>query len=104
MNLMEKYRNKMSINAQCKNEASSTNTKGTLPKYTLIYSRLIDDFLLVTESDRDARTLRDSGILDAVYSHREVKELEGLPPESIKAHHLIKRTFPGSIIEKGQRN
>ncbi len=83
-------------------EPCEESAHGTaLPKYTIIYSLFIDDYLLATESDRDAQALRASGILDAVYSHREVKELEKLPSVSIKAHHLIKKIFPGSAIVKG---
>jgi hypothetical protein len=70
--------------------------------YTIFYSGFLKDCFLFTKSDRDAQELRDSGILDVVYSHREVKELVGLPPESIKAHHLIKKSFLKSTIETGE--
>ncbi len=77
-------------------------TKGAgIPPYTIFYDYFLDDCFLFTKLDEDAQALRDRGILDVVYSHREVKELEGLAPESIKAHHLIKKVLLKSVIEKG---
>ena len=74
--------------------------KRTGKPFLLFYDRGIADYFLFTETDEDARALRDGGILDVVFSHREIKELEGLPPESIKAHFLIKKAFLKSNIEK----
>ncbi len=83
-------------------KARTAPDKGREQRYTFIYDHgILNDHFLFTKTDEEAQALRDSGILDPVYSHREVKELEGLTPESIKAHHLIKKTFQGSIIEKG---
>lgn len=74
--------------------------EGGIP-YIIFYSGFLKDCFLFTKTDKDAQALRDSGILDVVYSHREVKELEGLPPVSIKAHHMIKKAFLKSTVEKG---
>jgi len=70
--------------------------------YTVFYDHgILQDYFLFVKTDEEAQALRDTGILDPVYSHREIKELIGLPPESLRAHHLIKKTLPGSVIEKG---
>ncbi len=74
----------------------------TLPPYRIIRSKILGDNLLLANSDEDAQALRESGIQGVAYSLREAQELKGLPPESLRAHHLIKRVFPGSMIEKGQ--
>jgi len=71
--------------------------------YTIFYSGFLKDCFLFTKADGDAQALRDSGILDVVYSLREVRELAGLPQESIKAHHMIKKAFLKSNIEKGYK-
>jgi len=73
--------------------------KGTGKQFLLFYDRGIDDYFVFTETDEDAQALRDGGMLDVVYSHREIKQLEGLPPESIKAHFLIKKAFLKSKID-----
>lgn len=73
---------------------------GPLPSFRAIASKVVNDTVYLTDTDESAAVLSLAGI-KGVYSAREVKELRGLSPESLIAHHLIKKTFPGSAIEKG---
>ncbi len=45
--------------------------------------------------------MKDSGCQDLIFSHQEIKSMENLTQESIKAHFMIKKTFPYSTIEQG---
>ena len=71
--------------------------KPPLPAYKIIYSRILDDFLLLVDTDKDKAALEASGIKDVIYTHAEVQEIEGLPEDSIRAHHKIKKAFPSRI-------
>ena len=73
---------------------------GPLPSYKEIQSKVVNDAVYLTDTDEDAAILTSAG-LRGVYSAREVGELKRLSPESIRVHHLVKKTFPGSVIEKG---
>ncbi len=87
MNLMDKYRNKT--------KAGEQSTQGTVPDpiapqkaparlpYTIIYSRILDDFLLLVATDEDRDTLQAQGVVDTIYTYDE-----------------IKRVFPGSKVEE----
>lgn len=68
--------------------------------YTIIYSRMLDDFLLLVATNQDRDILLAQGVEDTIYTSAEIQKLKGLPPESIKAHHAIKKTSPGSRIEE----
>ncbi len=96
------FQGRKSTDQHCEDGNLPKRAEGAGIPYTIFYSGFLKDCFLFTKSDGDAQALRDSGILDGVYSHREVKELEGLPPESIKAHHMIKKAFLKSRIE-GER-
>lgn len=74
---------------------------GPLPAYRVIQSKVVNDTVYLTDTDESVAILTRAGIR-GVYSAREVGELKGLSQESLIAHHLIKKTFPGSVIEKGQ--
>jgi len=68
--------------------------------YEIVYSPILDDCLLLTDTDESVQALKDTGIeWDIIYSMREVKELEDLPPESLRAYHMIKKVFPDSKIK-----
>lgn len=71
-----------------------------LPPYRMIRSKVVNDVVYLTDTDENAAVLTVAGIR-GVYSAREVGEIRGLSQESLIAHHLIKKTFPGSVIEKG---
>ncbi len=72
-----------------------------LPTYKIILSKVVNDTVLLANSDEDADLLRQSGILEAVYSPREIAELKKLQPEGVKAYHLTKKVFPKASIEIG---
>jgi len=81
------------------NSAVQKEDIGKPIKYTLFYDHgILQDSFLFVKTDEEAQALRNSGVLDAVYSHREIKGLMGLPPESLRAHHAIKKAFPNSTI------
>lgn len=98
MNLMEKYQGKQGV--QPKPEPIKEQGKAPLPKYTLIYSHILNDYLLLTGTDKDRDRLIDSGIEEVIYTRDEIPKLEGLSPESLRAQHEIKRAFPRSRIEE----
>ncbi len=99
MNLMEKCQAKRTRMKGPAQESPEIEAR-TLPAYRVIRSKVVNDTVYLTDTDESAAVLTAAGIRP-VYSAREVGELRGLSQESLRAHHLVKKTFPGSIIEKG---
>lgn len=73
---------------------------GPLPSYKIIQSKVVNDTVYVTDTDENAAVLTRAGIR-GIYSAREVGELKGSAQASLIAYHLIKKTFPDSVIVKG---
>jgi hypothetical protein len=98
MNLMDKYQKKAS-----KTPPESKGRGIPFPPpcgYVIIYSRILNDYLLLTDTESRADALRAGGIEEPIYTAEEIKRLDGLPPESIRAHYLIKKTFPSKIEDE----
>jgi hypothetical protein len=101
MNLMDKYQKKaVKIHAESQGKVVGPWTPPPCG-YLIIYSHIPDDFLLVTDTENRAGALRAQGIEDAINTVGDIEMLKELSPESLKAHQLIKKICPGSVIEKG---
>ncbi len=71
------------------------------PRYTIIYSKVLDDCLLLVETDKDRDILFAQGTTgDVIFTHDEIKLLKGQPFETARANFMIKKTFPSSKIEE----
>ncbi len=92
MNLMEKYLKKQ--NARHGSQEPSQ-------KSVFVYSRILDDVLLIVADDQEAAALRTEGATKPIYRQEEIPRLKGLSPESLKAIHSIKRVFPEAKVEDG---
>jgi hypothetical protein len=68
-----------------------------------IYSKILDCYLWIVETDQDMNSLRDQGVTEAIYTNDEVKELQKLSREDLKAIHEVKETFKHSKIEAVSR-
>ena len=107
MNFTEKYKNrKAGIVAHSLDRSpleapteggNPSPAKPTLPANRIIYSRILDDFLLLVDTDKDKAALEASGVKDVIYTHAEIQELDGLPEDGIRAHHKIKKAFPSRV-------
>ncbi len=64
-----------------------------------IYSKILDDFLWIVANEKDLRDLIAEGVQDAIYIHNDIKQLEAISKEGLKAIHKIKKAFPGATIE-----
>ena len=74
--------------------------QGFTPKdYRIIYSRILNDFLLIVDISEQAEALQRRGVKDVIYTAQEIHELKDFPEVSVKAVHMIKKSFPGARIE-----
>ncbi len=64
-----------------------------------IYSKILDDFLWIVANEKELRDLIAEGVQDAIYIHNDIKQLEAISKEGLKAIHKIKKAFPGATIE-----
>jgi hypothetical protein len=39
-------------------------------------------------------------VVDAIYTHDEIRKLRGMPKEALEVNHQAKELFPGSIIRE----
>ncbi len=79
-----------------------SSPKGETRKpYTIIYSSVLSDLLLLVDADEEAETLRRRGIEDVIYTASEVHALKGKTAEEIRAVHRIKKVFLSAKIEAG---
>lgn len=101
-NLMEKYRNKPiePVRTEKVKQGYQTQDGRFIPFLVISYPAL-NDCLLLVDTDAEAEAMKDAGVIDVIFSRREIEEIKNLPPESIKAHFMIKKTFTKSTIEKG---
>jgi hypothetical protein len=65
-----------------------------------IYSKILQAYLWVVDTDQDMHTLRSSGITEAIYTPDEIPKLKGLDKDTLKEIHQIKATFPESSIKE----
>ena len=65
-----------------------------------IYSEILNSFLWVVETDKNAEALRASGVTEPVYTGAEITELKKIKPnkEYLEALHNIKAVFPQAAI------
>ena len=68
--------------------------------YTIIYSRLLDDCLLLVRTKEQAEVLRRQGVEGVIYTGDEVQALKGKTPEQIDACHRVKKAFLGGQVIK----
>jgi len=69
-----------------------------------VYSEILQAYLWIVDTDQDMHSLRSQGITEAIYSADEIKKLEGMERDSLKAIHQIKEVFPESSIEEANRH
>jgi hypothetical protein len=69
------------------------------PSYQIINAKLVNDCFLLVETEQEAEALRSAGILDVIYTVKEIKQLKGLDEARLKAYHLTKKVFPQADIE-----
>lgn len=68
--------------------------------YLIFYEpEILGDAFLLTDTEARAEVLRESGIVDVIYTSKEMRRLVGLSPDALRACHVIKKNFPGSKIE-----
>lgn len=63
-----------------------------------IYSELLGCCLWVVTDEKDMKTLRNEGITEPIYTHREITELKKLPKGDIKEIHKVKQVFPDAKV------
>src|SRR4030067_1489110 len=65
-----------------------------------VYSEILEAYLWVVDTDQDMHCLRSHGVAEAIYTHREIRELKKLSEEDLKAIHIVKEVFPESTVEE----
>lgn len=63
-----------------------------------MWSEVLQCFLWVVPDRDEAKALRDSGALDVVYTHDEIRALKGSTPEHLRAVHAARLEFPDSTV------
>lgn len=82
----------------------SLTKEETRKPYTIIYSRLLDDFLLLVNTDEQSEALRRQGVEDVIYTGSEVQNLRGKTQDEIRAFHKVKKAFPsGRVTRSGKQ-
>ncbi len=70
-----------------------------------IYSKILEDYLWLVATDKEMRELVAEGIKDAIYTHDDIKKLEGMSKDGLRKINIIKKVLPGSTVEEiGQKN
>jgi hypothetical protein len=65
-----------------------------------IYSKLLGEEIWMVADQVDLHSLASEGVLEAIYIGWEIILLKEMSKEIVKAVHLTKKTFRGSIIAK----
>jgi hypothetical protein len=65
-----------------------------------IYSKILQAYLWVVDTDQDMHTLRSRGNTEAIYTHDEIPKLKGLDKDALKGIQKVKEVFENSIIEE----
>ncbi len=89
----------MKIDHEKPEQPSLSQENASLPNYTVIFSHIFADCLLLVKTDEDRDVLRENGIEDVIFTHEEIKHLKGLPPDRIADLFRIKKVFPNCQIE-----
>jgi len=66
--------------------------------YTMIYSHLLKDSLLLVRTDEQAAALRRQGVEDVIYTAAEVQALKGKTPDEIRSVHAVKKAFTSGVV------
>ncbi len=68
-----------------------------------VYSDILQTTLWIVDTAQDMGNLRSQGIKKAIYSHDEIKKLNGLSKDSLKEIHKVKEVFENSKVEEISR-
>ncbi len=111
MDLMEKYRNIL-IGSEIREHSLSSSRVVALasgekerqpswiPKYTIIYSHLLDDCLLLVRTEAEADALRRQGVEDVIYTAAEVQALKDKSRGQVAACHNAKKIYPDAKVSE----
>lgn len=65
-----------------------------------IYSKILETYLWVVETDQDLHSLKSQGVAGAIYTGEEIQKLKGLGKDSLKEIHKVKEVFENSKVEQ----
>jgi hypothetical protein len=68
-----------------------------------IYSKILQAYLWVVETDEDVWALKNEGTTDPIYTADEVRKLKGISKEGLKRVHKVKEVFDGSKVKDVQK-
>lgn len=94
------HRNRPENNIETDGFQVSMPMEETGKPYKVVYSKLLDDIILVVDTDEQADAMRQRGVLDVIYTTAEALSLKGMTPDEIRAIHIIKKTFPRARSER----
>ena len=63
-----------------------------------IYSKTLQAYLWVVDTDEDMCALRKGGDSEPIYTSDEIRTLKGISKEGLKRVHKIKEVFEGSKV------
>lgn len=69
-----------------------------------IYSDILGCHLWIVPTLQDLDALKTEGVKDPVYTHDEIRNLKGTPPELLKAVNDAKGVFPGGQVKDAGRH
>jgi len=68
-----------------------------------VYSKILQVFLWVVETDEDMKDLRGKNITEPIYTADEIRKLRGIDREDLKKVHRVKEVFENSKVEDFQQ-
>jgi len=68
-----------------------------------VYSKILQVFLWVVDTDEDMKSLRDRSITEPIYTTDEIRKLKGIDREDLKKIHRVKEVFENSKVEDFQQ-
>ncbi len=98
MDLMKKYLSRVKVNDS---KSDTRQEKGHVVKNQKaykIYSKILDDFLWLVATDEEMQKLIIKGIKEPIYTHNDIKTMDGISKETLRKIHTVKRVFPGSTV------
>jgi len=68
-----------------------------------VYSKILQVFLWVVETDEDMKDLRGKNITEPIYTADEIRKFKGIDREDLKKVHRVKQVFENSKVEDFQQ-
>lgn len=65
-----------------------------------VYSEVLQVYLWVVADDRDIRSLRTTGVNEAIYTGNEIETLRGKDKDSLRAIQKVKQAFDDSKVNE----